>query len=75
MGWVGGAGSRGVAVGHRPLSDMDDCLQAARSGNPKAEIVVELRDEFIEEELEAMRESMDDVSVEAVRSEVEEWSI
>lgn len=57
------------------FDDLTDCIEAAKNANPNAEIIADLRDDFIEEELQALRESMDEAALDEVREEVKEWSI
>lgn len=70
---------RGEAVGRfdydSNLAVSEECIRGARDSNPNAEVIAELRAEFIEEELEALRESMERGAVEELRDEVQEWSL
>lgn len=62
----------------RPASNqaiMEECLRDARNNNPNAEVIADLRAEFVEEELEALRDSMEGAAAEELRDEVQKWSL
>lgn len=70
---------RGEAVGRLDLDSnwaiTKECMQDAENSNPNAEIIAYLRAEFIEEELETLRDSMERAVIEELRDAVQEWSL
>ena len=52
----------------------DGCMGKAFSENPNSEIINEVRDEFIEEELEALRDTLEDQKWKELESKIRELS-
>ncbi|MCZ0942618.1 MAG: hypothetical protein OXJ53_06155 [Gammaproteobacteria bacterium] len=70
---------QGKSTGHfdsnNELARATECIRDATSSNPNADVIADLREEFIEEELEALRDSMEEAAVEELRGEVQKWSL
>lgn len=70
-----GAVRRGKLSAYEARRLLDSCMNSAIKKNPNGRIISELRDEFVEEELKSLRDSMEEQGRRDLREEIRGLSV